>query len=202
MFCVRQATFDDLLEIQNINAICLPENYRLNFYINHILTWPQLLHVAEDYNRKIVGYVLGSLDEELSYCHGQIASLAVLRTHRKLGCATRLMRAAEQAMQDVYGAGSVSLHVRKMNHAAFCLYSKTLGYKVKIFEAAYYRDGADAYEMIKLFADEQQVSPPSVDLQDMTPHLSGEKPPLLAQEAVGDLLTADSGVLSSDRSGK
>lgn len=27
-------------------------------------------------------------------CHGQIASLAVLRTHRKLGCATKLMRAA------------------------------------------------------------------------------------------------------------
>ena len=35
----------------------------------------------------------------------------------------------EQAMRDVYGAGSVSLHVRKMNYAAFCLYSKTLGYK-------------------------------------------------------------------------
>lgn len=35
----------------------------------------------------------------------------------------------EQAMRDVYGAGSVSLHVRKMNNAAFCLYSKTLGYK-------------------------------------------------------------------------
>lgn len=105
-------------------------------------------------------------------------------------------------MRDVYGAGSVSLHVRKMNYAAFCLYSKTLGYKIKIFEAAYYRDGADAYEMIKLFADEQQVSPPSVEWQDTTPHLSGKEPPLLAQEAFDDLLTADSGVLSTDHTGK
>lgn len=27
--------------------------------------------------------------------------------------------------------------------------------RIKVFEAAYYRDGADAYEMIKLFADDQ-----------------------------------------------
>lgn len=176
MVCVRQATFDDLLDIQNINAVCLPENYRLNFYINHILTWPRLLHVAED-NRKIVGYVLGSLDEELSYCHGQIASLAVLRTHRNRGYATKLMRAAEQAMRDVFGAGSVSLHVRKMNNAAFCLYSKTLGYKVKIFETAYYRDGADAYEMIKLFADEQEGIPSSVNWHDTDVYSGGQRPP-------------------------
>ncbi|KAG0564222.1 hypothetical protein M758_8G089000 [Ceratodon purpureus] len=190
MFCVRRASFDDLLEIQNINAVCLPENYRLNFYINHILSWPQLLYVAEDCNRKIVGYVLGSLDEELSYCHGQIASLAVLRTHRKLGCATKLMKAAEQAMRDVYGAGSVSLHVRKMNDAAFCLYSKTLGYKVKIFEVAYYRDGADAYEMIKFFADEKQVSP-TVEWQDTTSHLRGKGTPVLTQEASDDQVSSD-----------
>lgn len=187
MVCIRQGTFEDLLAIQNINAVCLPENYRLNFYINHILSWPQLLHVAEDVsNRRIVGYVLGSLDEELSYCHGQIASLAVLRTHRNLGCATRLMRAAEQAMQDVYGAGSVSLHVRTMNYAAFCLYEKTLGYKVKIFETAYYRDGADAYEMIKLFGEERQVISPSAGVQKTTLEWSDKKQaPLLAQEAFG-----------------
>ncbi len=116
---------DDLLSIQSVNAICLPENYRLNvctvqpflcfssvvpwhqfsyfpalnssrensflssacikkknpihdtlcgavgrggggpvrvqFYMNHVLSWPQLLYVAEDYDKKIVGYVLGSL---------------------------------------------------------------------------------------------------------------------------------------------
>jgi len=34
---------------------------RVQFYMNHVLSWPQLLYVAEDYDKKIVGYVLGSL---------------------------------------------------------------------------------------------------------------------------------------------
>jgi hypothetical protein len=33
----------------------------LQYYFYHILSWPQLLHVAEDYNGKIVGYVLAKM---------------------------------------------------------------------------------------------------------------------------------------------
>jgi peptide alpha-N-acetyltransferase len=33
----------------------------LQYYMYHILSWPQLLHVAEDYNGKIVGYVLAKM---------------------------------------------------------------------------------------------------------------------------------------------
>ena len=58
-----------------------------------ILTWPQLLWVAEDpLDGKIVGYVLGKLEED-EVVHGHITSLAVLRSHRKLGLATKLMSA-------------------------------------------------------------------------------------------------------------
>ncbi len=35
----------------------------------------------------------------------------------------------EQAMQEVFGAEYVSLHVRKSNRAAFHLYTETLGYR-------------------------------------------------------------------------
>jgi peptide alpha-N-acetyltransferase len=31
------------------------------YYFYHILTWPQLLYVAEDYDGKIVGYVLAKM---------------------------------------------------------------------------------------------------------------------------------------------
>ncbi len=31
------------------------------YYFYHILSWPQLLYVAEDYNGKIVGYVLAKM---------------------------------------------------------------------------------------------------------------------------------------------
>jgi peptide alpha-N-acetyltransferase len=33
----------------------------MQYYFYHILSWPQLLYVAEDYNKKIVGYVLAKM---------------------------------------------------------------------------------------------------------------------------------------------
>ncbi|XP_028095976.1 N-terminal acetyltransferase A complex catalytic subunit NAA10-like [Camellia sinensis] len=113
MVCIRKATVDDLLAMQAGNLFCLPENYQMKYYLYHILSWPQLLYVAEDYDGKIVGYVLAKMEEESSECHGHITSLAVLRTHRKLVLATKLMTAAQNAMEQLYGAEYVSLHVRK-----------------------------------------------------------------------------------------
>lgn len=133
--------------------MCLPENYNMRYYYYHILSWPHLLMVAEDAG-KVVGYVLAKMadDEEESAGkppHGHITSLSVLRTHRKLGLATKLMNAAQDMMRDVYNAHYVSLHVRKSNTAAFHLYSQTLKYNIEKLEVAYYADGEDAYEMRK-----------------------------------------------------
>ncbi len=33
----------------------------VQYYFYHVLSWPQLLHVAEDYNGNIVGYVLAKM---------------------------------------------------------------------------------------------------------------------------------------------
>ena len=77
---------EDLLAMQRCNLLCLPENYQLKvhrrqscrrvavmlaqgltfiphvqYYFYHILSWPQLLYVAEDYNGRIVGYVLAKM---------------------------------------------------------------------------------------------------------------------------------------------
>nr|GEW02301.1 N-terminal acetyltransferase A complex catalytic subunit NAA10-like [Tanacetum cinerariifolium] len=104
MVCIRKATVDDLLSMQACNLFCLPENYQMKYYFYHILSWPHLLYVAEDYGGKIVGYVLAKMDEDsttTNECHGHITSLAVLRTHRKLGLATKLMAAAQNAMEQV-----------------------------------------------------------------------------------------------------
>ena len=79
--------------------------------------------------------------------HGHITSLAVLRTHRKCGLATNLMRQAQTQMHEVMDAESCSLHVRYTNMAAFHLYSQTLGYKIEDVEKGYYADGEDAYAM-------------------------------------------------------
>ncbi|KAH0469508.1 hypothetical protein IEQ34_001066 [Dendrobium chrysotoxum] len=160
MVCIRQATMDDLLAMQACNLMCLPENYQMKYYFYHILSWPHLLFVAEDYGGKIVGYVLAKMEEESSEpCHGHITSLAVLRTHRKLGLATKLMNAAQNAMEGVFGAEYVSLHVRRSNRAAFNLYASTLGYKIHDLEAKYYADGEDAYDMRKQLKGRQQQQP-------------------------------------------
>ena len=95
MVSIRRATVEDLLKMQETNLLCLPENYQYKYYIYHCLSWPCLLHVAEEYDGKIVGYVLAKLDEEEengNAIHGHITSISVLRTYRKLGLASKLMR--------------------------------------------------------------------------------------------------------------
>lgn len=153
MVCIRAATIHDLLAMQACNLLCLPENYQLKYYFYHVLSWPQLLHVAEDYNGHIVGYVLAKMEEDAAEPHGHITSLAVARTHRKLGLASKLMQSAHKAMAEVFGAHYVSLHVRVTNKAAYHLYRETLGYDVNDVEEKYYADGEDAYDMRKPFKD-------------------------------------------------
>merc|ERR1712187_1046540 len=141
----------DLPGMQACNLQCLPENYQMKYYFYHILSWPQLPQVAVDYNGKIVGYVLAKMDEDADAPHGHITSLAVLRTHRKLGIASKLMRASMAVMEETFGAEYVSLHVRYTNRAAFTLYSQTLGFAIHDIEKGYYADKEDAYDMRKMF---------------------------------------------------
>jgi N-alpha-acetyltransferase 10/11 len=83
----------------------------------------------------------------LTFMLGHITSLSVLRTHRKRGIATSLMRRSQCEMQEVFDAEYVSLHVRKSNRAAFHLYKETLQYDINDVEKEYYADGEDAYDM-------------------------------------------------------
>jgi hypothetical protein len=88
---------------------------------------------------------------------GHITSLAVLRTHRKCGIATALMRQSQIEMEHVFGAHFVSLHVRKSNRAAFHLYNETLQYTIHDIERGYYADGEDAYDMRCYFGTKNKV---------------------------------------------
>ena len=137
MVCIRPATLDDLWEMQHCNLMCLPENYTMKYYLYHSLSWPQLLPAESDGK---TGLRPAKLDEDSSEVHGHITSL-VLRTHRKLGIAAKLMRAAHDAMAAVFDAEYRSLHVRVSNQAAIHLYVDVLGYEKKDAERAYYADG-------------------------------------------------------------
>ncbi|KAL7409061.1 putative N-terminal acetyltransferase complex subunit ARD1 [Mrakia frigida] len=148
---IRTATVDDLIGMQNANIFNLPENYTMKYYLYHALTWPQLSYVAEETSTgKIVGYILAKMDEDASPTeppHGHVTSISVLRTHRRLGLANKLMKQSQEAMSTVYQSAYVSLHVRKTNRAAISLYRDSLGFEVHDVEISYYADGEDAYGM-------------------------------------------------------
>ena len=182
---IRVLTSADIPHVQSTNITNLPENYFLKYYLYHALSWPQLSYVAVDVSRpkktpydppKIVGYVLAKMEEEPenNIQHGHITSLSVMRTHRRLGLAEKLMRQSrmschlherrgftplyfkiflltkrviERAMVETYGAKYVSLHVRQSNIAALRLYKDTLGFDQEKIESKYYADGEDAYCM-------------------------------------------------------
>jgi N-alpha-acetyltransferase 10/11 len=160
MVCVRPARQADLLSMQACNLMCLPENYQMKYYFYHMLSWPQLLYVAED-GGKIVGYVLAKMEDDTpgSEPHGHITSLAVLREYRKLGLATQLMSTVEKIMLECFDARYVSLHVRVSNKAALTLYKDTLGFAVNDTEVKYYADGEDAFDMRKELRGAKAVAP-------------------------------------------
>ena len=125
-----------------------------------------MLHVAEDEKGRVVGYVLAKMNDdsfsdekEKDVKHGHITSLAVLRTHRNLGIATKLMEASQRDQVECYDALFCSLHVRKSNKAAFHLYSETLKYVIHEREIGYYADGEDAYSMRKWFTPDGKPPP-------------------------------------------
>jgi N-alpha-acetyltransferase 10/11 len=139
------------MNMQHCNLLCLPENYQMKYYMYHGLSWPQLSYVAEDNDGNIVGYVLAKMEDDnedsSSVPHGHITSLAVKRTHRRLGIANKLMEQASRAMVENFNAKYVSLHVRVSNRAALHLYRDCLGFIISDVEPKYYADGEDAFAM-------------------------------------------------------
>jgi len=200
MVSIRQATVQDLLQIQTTNLWCLPENYQMKYYFYHLLSWPQLLWVAEDFDGKIVGYVLAKMEEdETQPKHGHITSLSVLRTHRKRGIATALMQRSQKEMADVFDSEYVSLHVRKSNRAAFHLYSVTLMYEVNDVEKGYYADGEDAYDMRCYFKRGKTEDPNSEKCASSSSTTDSEEVPPVTPptQALSEMMVNDAPVAAA-----
>lgn len=169
---IRRLQVSDLPHVQTCNLANLPENYFMKYYLYHALSWPQLSYVAIDTTAdgysssnstvlptpgasltpspaqpvKIVGYVLAKMDED-NPATGHITSLSVMRTHRRLGLAEKLMRQSVRAMREYHNARECSLHVRCSNEAAIGLYTGRLGFRREKIESGYYADSEDAHYM-------------------------------------------------------
>ena len=91
----RLATKGDIPSITSCNVLSLPENYSREYYKRHFKTWPTLAVVAENEDRKLIGYALGRVEavdrkEVISGFCGHVASIAVLEDYRGQGMTTKL----------------------------------------------------------------------------------------------------------------
>jgi len=142
----------DIKDVVTINQLCLPENYPDQFFLGLHHHAPNAFHVAES-NGEIVGYIMCRIERGISgfgrlpVKKGHIVSVAVLRNMREKGVGTALINAAMEGMIG-YGATEFFLEVRKSNEAAVKAYEK-LGYSVRRVLRGYYRDGEDAFLMVK-----------------------------------------------------
>ena len=150
---LRRVKVTDMMQLQNANLHCLAENYQMWYWMYHYLSARQAPHVAVDARGKVLGYVLGKMDEERKEGkqqpppHGAITSVAVFSPYRKLGLATKLLSATHVALRQVFKAEYVNLHVRETNRAGHFLYMGTLGYKKVNVEEQYYADGENAWAL-------------------------------------------------------
>ena len=92
----------------------------------------------------VLGYIIFMLDQKMI---GKVISIAVKPEYRKQGIATLLIEKTSEELRRE-GARSLLLEVRVSNVAAQLLYMK-LDFEYHGYLKEYYRDGEDAYTMLK-----------------------------------------------------
>ncbi|ADL18683.1 N-terminal acetyltransferase [Acidilobus saccharovorans 345-15] len=177
-FIIRRAREEDIDQVMEVNLASLPENYWYSFYVYVLNEWGDAFLVAE-HQGKIIGYIMNRVEEthdkvlmglenELterpgkseglldairrrfseSAKVGHVISIAVLAEYRRKGVGSALMQEAINVLKSKYDVDAIYLEVRVSNTPAINLYEKFGFEKVRIIKG-YYRDGEDAYVMVK-----------------------------------------------------
>jgi ribosomal-protein-alanine N-acetyltransferase len=154
-FEIREFRPEDLDTVALINRACLPENYSPSFFLEHYYENPKIFLVAE-MEGKIVGYNMCRIEFGVSNMRtafvkkGHVISVAVMQDYRGLGIGKALMERGMAGVKEG-GAKEIYLEVRVSNNVAVGLYKK-LGFKINRVSDGYYRDGENAYVMVKDFS--------------------------------------------------
>ncbi len=182
-FRVRKARAEEIYAVMDINLKTLPENYWYGFYKFIYDNWGEAFLVAEAENGSIIGYamsrvehtrdpvllglktelegdrsvlskVIDALKSQLAEERpvGHLISIAVLKEYRRRGVGSALLSKTIDVMKNVYKVDAIYLEVRVSNTPAIRLYEK-FGFKKARIWRGYYRDGEDAYIMVKRLVD-------------------------------------------------
>ena len=150
---IRQCTIEDLEGVININERELPEDYPYFFYKSILDNFPESFLVALDMLGKIIGYVMWRVERVPSknslrlINKGHLVSIAVSTAARRRGIATDLLAKSMPAIES-HNITEFVLEVRVSNYGAIDLY-RNFGYEIEAIKKKYYRDGENAYYMVK-----------------------------------------------------
>ncbi|KAL7713466.1 acetyltransferase complex ard1 subunit [Entamoeba marina] len=111
--CVTGA---DIVRLESSQLTSI-EEYQIKFYYYHFLSWPYLSYLAELPNGNIIGYVLLKMEENPDKLFASLTTLTVARPYRRMKVATTLLKTAENALIEAYGAQSVISQVPTNNKA-------------------------------------------------------------------------------------
>jgi ribosomal-protein-alanine N-acetyltransferase len=154
-FRIRKCTLDDLEGVIAVNEKELPEDYPYFFYKSILDNYPESFLVAyERINpKKIIGYVMWRIERVPSLNSlrlvnkGHLVSIAVSEAHRRRGISSALLLQSMPAIMKSNITEYV-LEVRVSNYGAINLYKK-YDFKIETIKKHYYRDGENAYYMVK-----------------------------------------------------
>ena len=141
---VREVRYKDIPAIYEIERLCFKDPYELPLLEMYYAISRSLFLVAEKEGR-VVGYAIGLAKK---WGEGHVISIAVHPEWRRRGVGKRLMLQLLEKMRRM-GVRWVRLEVRVSNEAAINLYRR-LGFSIEGVLKGYYRDGEDAYLMIRV----------------------------------------------------
>ncbi|RLE67792.1 MAG: ribosomal-protein-alanine N-acetyltransferase [Thermoprotei archaeon] len=141
---VREVRYKDIPAIYEIERLCFKDPYELPLLQMYYAISRSLFLVSEREGR-VVGYAIGLAKK---WGEGHVISIAVHPEWRRRGVGKRLMLQLLEKMRRM-GVRWVRLEVRVSNEAAINLYRR-LGFSIEGVLKGYYRDGEDAYLMIKV----------------------------------------------------
>ena len=142
-FPIETATLSDLNQLRELERICFEKDAWPLIELLAVLVIPGLVRLKIEIDGRMAGFIGG--DARRTEGIGWITTVGVHPDYRRLGLASRLISACEEAMD----MPSVKLSVRRSNFGAQHLYTG-LGYQhVGIWEK-YYEDGEDALIMEKV----------------------------------------------------
>jgi len=90
--------------------------------------------------------IIGFIDYSIIYDRAEINYIYVLDDYQRQGIATKLLLAMESNLKNV---ANITLEVNETNEKAIKFYEKN-GFKVVSKREKYYKDGHDAYLMMKV----------------------------------------------------